>query len=127
MRIFEIQRAMNKREILTDYSGFIFDPDYVIDEEHVLFAYMHMKKAFKKKKNIAKNQKIEFLVRLSGETQISIAMKLGIKDNMKRTGVLMPERKGISAIKGNMEKIQEFFGTTDKKEIFEKIAVINVF
>ncbi len=127
MRIFEVQTTMNKEDILSKYNGFIFDPDYVIDEEHVIFAYIHMKKALKKKKNIAKDPKIEFLVRLSGETQISKAMKLGIKDNIKRVGVLIPEEKGASEIKGDIKKIKEFFGTVNKKEIFEKIAVMDIF
>ncbi|MCK4432740.1 MAG: hypothetical protein KAV48_02285 [Methanomicrobia archaeon] len=118
---------MNKKDILSKYNGFIFDPDYVIDEEHVLFAYIHMKKAFEKKKNIANNPKIELLVRLSGETQISKAMELGIKDTMRRIGVLVPEEEGISTIKGDIKKIQKFFGTANKKEIFEKIAVMDIF
>jgi len=127
MRIFEVQTTMNKEDILSKYNGFIFDPDYVIDEEHVIFAYIHMKKALKKKKNIAKDPKIEFLVRLSGETQISKAMKLGIKDNMGRIGVLIPEEEGASKIRGDIKKIKEFFGTVNKKEIFEKIAVMDIF
>ncbi len=127
MKIFEIQCTMNKKDILSKYDGFIFDPDYVIDEEHALFAYIHMKKAFEKKKNIANDPKIELLVRFSGETQISKAMELGIKDTMKRIGVLVPEEEGISTIKGDIKKIQKFFGTANKKEIFEKIAVMDIF
>jgi len=127
MKLYEAQITLDKEGILSKYNGFIFDPDYVIDEEHVIFAYINMKNAFKKKKNIAKDPKIEFLVRLSGETQISKAMKLGIKDNMKRIGVLIPEEEGVSEIKGDTTKLKEFFGTTNKREIFEKIAVIDIF
>ncbi|MCD6127027.1 MAG: hypothetical protein J7J21_01415 [Methanomicrobia archaeon] len=126
MKIIEIHNILSKEEVLQRYEGYLFDPDYIIDEEHVIFAYIHMKKAFEKKRNIAKDPRIEFLLRLSGETQISKAMEIGVKDNMKRLGILIPEEEGISEIKGKMEKIKSFFGTTDKKEIFEKIAVMEI-
>ncbi|MEA1994062.1 MAG: KEOPS complex subunit Cgi121 [Euryarchaeota archaeon] len=126
MKLFEVDRTMDKKGILLKYDGFIFDPQYVVDEEQVLFAYLHMKKAFKRGSNIADDPKIEFLVRLSGKDQISTAIKLGLKDKMERFGVLMPDKNGISSIKGDPKKIKEFFGTTNKKEIFEKIALIEV-
>ena len=126
MKVSEVRRTMDKEEILAAYDGVIFDPEYVIDEEHVLFAYYHTKKAFERGSSVANDPKIEFLVRLSGEPQISKAVQLGIHERMSRIGVLVPEEEGISPIIGDKEKIREFFGTVDKREIFEKIAVIEI-
>jgi tRNA threonylcarbamoyladenosine modification (KEOPS) complex Cgi121 subunit len=126
MKIAEVHRTMNREEILSSFDGFIFDPQYVIDEEHVIFAYIHMKKALKKGTTIANDPKVEFLVRLSAETQIAKAMELGIKNEMKKIGILLPEEEGISSIVGDKEKIKNFFGTADKRAIFEKIAVMDI-
>ncbi len=126
MKIFVVEITMTKEEILASYDGYIFDPEYIVDEEQVMFAYYLMKKAFERGKNIADDPKIEFLVRLSGRNQISEAMELGLKDKMKKIGVLMPKAQGITAINGKEEKIKKFFGTTDKREIFEKMAMVEI-
>lgn len=126
MKIFVVETAMTREEILSSYDGYIFDPEYVVDEEQVMFAYYLMKRAFERGKNIADDPKIEFLVRLSGRNQISEALKLGLKDKMKKIGVLMPKAQGITSINGREEKIKKFYGTTNKKKIFEKMAMVEI-
>ncbi len=58
----------------------IIDPKWIVSEKHLNVAVYHTMKAFETKRNIARDEATEFLIRLSGKRQINNALELfGIK------------------------------------------------
>ncbi|MFW6304225.1 MAG: KEOPS complex subunit Cgi121 [Candidatus Saliniplasma sp.] len=68
----------------------IFNPDFVIGKEHLLWAYDKAKRSFEHKTNRADSLEIEILLWASGERQIKNAIKtIGIKENSKKFALLI--------------------------------------
>jgi tRNA threonylcarbamoyladenosine modification (KEOPS) complex Cgi121 subunit len=86
-----------------------FNPEYVLNENHLRFALWHAKKAFKNGTNIARNLQIEFLIRLSGRKQIKKALEL------------MPQRNYcICILEGTLEEFSKLTGVKTMKESFPR-------
>lgn len=67
-----------------------FDASLIASWEHVVFSAFNAIKAFEAGRNIAKNLGMEVLVRLSGQRQISVALKLmGLKEECKELGIVI--------------------------------------
>jgi len=120
----------------------IFDETKAYGTNHVLMALYHTDLAFKNKSNFADDFSLEYLIRLSGEKQISKALKFGIKNGFNRIGIIVDEEKkediisilGTPVKPGKYDKdfIIEYFEITDinnqketEKVIYEKIALLN--
>lgn len=83
----------------------LFDASKVISEHHAMIALINAYLAFKSKTNIAKNLKMEALVRLSAQDQISVAIeKFGIKDGNKIVGAYLIA-KGKEDIRSAKQKL----------------------
>ncbi|MFQ6089503.1 MAG: KEOPS complex subunit Cgi121 [Candidatus Methanofastidiosia archaeon] len=125
----------------------LFDPTYVCCIEHALFACRLAQNSIERGENVAKDFRMEFLVRLSGERQIKKALNFGIREGLKVVGILIfHERidevlrrfgalRNDSVFELNQEKIQKIkrhFGiegeTKDEllKAIFERGAILSV-
>jgi tRNA threonylcarbamoyladenosine modification (KEOPS) complex Cgi121 subunit len=98
--------------------------------------------AFKNNSNFADDFSLEYLIRLSGEKQISKALTFGIKNGFNRIGIITDEENkdkiihilGQPIAPGHYDKdfIIEYFEIKDinnqiesEKQIFEKIALLN--
>jgi len=120
----------------------IFDESKAYGLNHVNMALYHTLQAFKNKTNFAEDFSLEYLIRLSGEKQISRALMFGIKNETKRLGILVDEAKkdDIITILGNpvepgkydQDFIIEYFEIRDinnqketEKQIYEKIALLD--
>lgn len=77
MRIYAISstiKGKNLQDALLDYEAAVIEPAYSI-EEIKLAAYL-AEKSFKGKRNIAKKKKYEFLLWLSGKTDLKSAFRI---------------------------------------------------
>ncbi|MHC1605571.1 MAG: KEOPS complex subunit Cgi121 [Candidatus Methanofastidiosia archaeon] len=119
----------NKKEDIA-----IFNPDYTSSKEQALLAAKLTIMAFKNGQNIAKRLPIEFLIRISGEKQISKALKFGYDKVGNIAGVVffkgsLPKDITETGFKKNEEKIRELYqieGDDLEKGIFEKMALVDV-
>jgi tRNA threonylcarbamoyladenosine modification (KEOPS) complex Cgi121 subunit len=120
-----------------------FNPEHVLNENHLRFALWHAKRAFKNGTNIARDLQIEFLVRLSGRRQIKKALELMPESNyciciLEGTIEEFSEITGVKAMKesfpGTMEKLshlKRIFNIGNQEEnlekgIFERIAMTDI-
>lgn len=120
----------------------IFDESKTYGSNHISMALYQTVQAFKNKSNFADDFSLEYLIRLSGEKQISKALTFGVKNGSKRIGIIVDEEKKINIINilgqpvvpGRYDKdfIIEYFEIVDidnqietEKKIFEKIALLN--
>ncbi|KYC45310.1 MAG: Regulatory protein [Candidatus Methanofastidiosum methylothiophilum] len=120
----------------------IFDESKTYGSNHISMALYHTIQAFKNKSNYAEDFSLEFLIRLSGEKQISKALAFGIKNGISRIGIITNEENkdkiieilGRPVAPGKYDKdfIIEYFEIKDinnrleiEKKIFEKIALLN--
>lgn len=120
----------------------IFDESKAYGLKHISMALYQTVQAFKNKSNFADDFSLEYLIRLSGEKQISKALSFGVKNGLNRIGIIVDEDKkekiiqilGHPVAPGEYDKdfIIEYFEITDinnqietEKKIFEKIALLN--
>lgn len=120
----------------------IFDESKAYGINHISMALYQTTQAFKNKSNFADDFSLEYLIRLSGEKQISKALTFGIKNGCNRIGIIVNEEKKEKIIQilgrpvppGRYDKdfIIEYFEITDinnrietEKTIFERIALLN--
>ncbi|KYC52174.1 MAG: Kinase binding protein [Candidatus Methanofastidiosum methylothiophilum] len=120
----------------------IFDESKTYGSNHISMALYQTVQAFKNKSNFADDFSLEYLIRLSGEKQISKALTFGVKNGSKRIGIIVDEEKKSNIINilgqpvapGRYDKdfIIEYFEIVDidnqietEKKIFEKIALLN--
>jgi len=120
----------------------IFDESKTYGTNHISMALYQTIEAFKNNNNFADDFSLEYLIRLSGEKQISKALTFGIKNGANRIGIIVNEEKkekivnilGEPVAPGKFDKefIIEYFEITDinnrietEKKIFEKIALLN--
>ncbi len=120
----------------------IFDESKAYGLNHIMMALYHTNQAFKNKSNFAEDFSLEYLIRLSGEKQISKAIKFGIKNGFNRIGIIVNEEKKDSIVSileapvepGKYDKdfIIEYFEIKDidnqketEKIIYEKIALLD--
>ena len=120
----------------------IFDESKTYGTNHISMALYQTIEAFKNNNNFADDFSLEYLIRLSGEKQISKALIFGIKNGATRIGIIVNEEKkekivnilGEPVAPGKFDKefIIEYFEITDidnrietEKKIFEKIALLN--
>lgn len=120
----------------------IFDESKAYGSNHISMALYQTVQAFKNKSNFADDFSLEFLIRLSGEKQISKALTFGVKNGSTRIGIIVNEEKKDNIIRilghpvapGEYDKdfIIEYFEIKDinnhletEKKIFEKIALLN--
>ena len=120
----------------------IFDESKTYGTNHISMALYQTIEAFKNNNNFADDFSLEYLIRLSGEKQISKALIFGIKNGDNRIGIIVNEEKkekivnilGEPVAPGKFDKefIIEYFEITDinnrietEKKIFEKIALLN--
>ncbi|MHA1608370.1 MAG: KEOPS complex subunit Cgi121 [Candidatus Freyarchaeota archaeon] len=68
----------------------LFDASLVATWEHVFFSALNAVKAFNSGRGIARTIGMEFLVRMSGQRQISVALEMfGLKPGIRELGVLV--------------------------------------
>jgi tRNA threonylcarbamoyladenosine modification (KEOPS) complex Cgi121 subunit len=120
----------------------IFDESKTYGSNHISMALYQTNEAFKNKLNFAEDFSLEYLIRLSGEKQISKALTFGIKNGFNRIGIITEEDNkdkiiqilGKHVAPGRYDKdfIIEYFEIKDinnqietEKQIFEKIALLN--
>ena len=120
----------------------IFDESKTYGPNHISMALYQTAQAFKNESNFADDFSLEYLIRLSGEKQISKALTFGIKNGFNRIGIIVDEEKksNITGILGqpiapgryDKDFIIEYFEIDDiynqietEKKIFEKIALLN--
>ena len=120
----------------------IFDESKTYGTNHISMALYQTIEAFKNNNNFADDFSLEYLIRLSGEKQISKALTFGIKNGANRIGIIVNEEKkekivnilGEPVAPGKFDKefIIEYFEITDinnqketEKVIYEKIALLN--
>jgi KEOPS complex subunit Cgi121 len=122
----------------------LFNAGLVAGQEHLEFARVHTDKAIANGENIARDYNIEFLVRLSGRSQIDKALDIGV-----RKGVylgIMADESVVAALEEQVgtrddtlleltaekeKDIQIFFdvsgsGKELQRKIFEKIALVSI-
>ncbi|MEN6378724.1 MAG: KEOPS complex subunit Cgi121 [Methanofastidiosum sp.] len=139
----QIQDAQKLIEILKkNGADAIFDVSKAYGINHIAMALYQTTQAFKNKSNFADDFSLEYLIRLSGEKQISKALTFGIKNGCNSIGIIVNEEKKGKIIQilgqpvppGIYDKdfIIEYFEITDinnrietEKKIFEKIALLN--
>lgn len=108
MRICHAEEEFNIERVQKFEGKFLFfNPEHVLNENHLRFALWHAKRAFNNGTNIARDLQIEFLVRLSGRRQIKKALEL------------MPESNYcICILKGTIEDFSKTTGVKAMKESF---------
>lgn len=139
----QIQDAQKLIEILKkNGADAIFDESKAYGIKHIAMALYQTTQAFKNKSNFADDFSLEYLIRLSGEKQISKALTFGVKNGFNRIGIIVNEEKKEKIIqilgqpvppeKYDKEFIIEYFEIKDisnrietEKKIFEKIALLN--
>ena len=139
----QIEDAEKLIEILKkNGANAIFDESKTYGVNHISMALYQTINAFKNKSNFADDFSLEYLIRLSGEKQISKALTFGVKNGLNRIGIIVDEEKkekiiqtlGHPVAPGKYDKdfIIEYFEITDinnqietEKKIFEKIALLN--
>ncbi len=139
----QIQDAQNLIEILKkNGADAIFDESKAYGINHISMALHQTTQAFMNKSNFADDFSLEYLIRLSGEKQISKALTFGVKNGFNRIGIIVNEENkekivqilGRPVTPGKYDKdfIIEYFEITDinnrieaEKKIFEKIALLN--
>ncbi|HOM95523.1 MAG: hypothetical protein GX947_09375 [Tissierellia bacterium] len=142
--VFEIQVKDPKQlvETLKENGAIaIFDESKTFGINHISMALYQTIEAFKNESNFAEDFSLEYLIRLSGEKQISKALEFGIKNGLNRVGIIISEEKKDKIVKilgqptnpkvGNKNFIIEYFEINDinnkietQKKIFEKIALL---
>lgn len=143
--VFESQ-IKDKETILTQLkkkgAKAIFDESKTYGLNHIYMALYQTIRAFENKSNFADDFSLEYLIRLSGEKQISKSLNFGLKDGSSRVGVIIDEEKKDGIIEilgpptsaGKFDKLflKRFFEIKDidnqietEKKIFEKIALLN--
>lgn len=143
--VFESQSEDSEKLIeLLKKSGAnaIFDESKAYGLTHISMALYQTTQAFINKSNFADDFSLEYLIRLSGEKQISKALTFGIKNDTNRIGIIVDEEKKDNIIqilgqpvppgKYDEDFIIEYFEITDinnrietEKKIFEKMALLN--
>lgn len=137
-----IERFRDKNDIFLQ----VFDAEYVIGEEHLIWAYDKAVKSFKNGTNTANSLEIETILWSSAETQIKDALeKMGLKYDSKKIAILtdtdpsditdvMGWVKDKSVIKPSIEKLKRFGVTQTEIDsvekpydlVFEKMATANI-
>ncbi len=100
-----------------------FNPQYLMDKNHLFYAIYFTLKAFKYKKNISQKPSIEFLLYLSANRQIRKAFNsFGIKENDLNMGMLnyCIAADESTAIKINEKLLDQFNFIEKKNEYNEK-------
>lgn len=95
-----------------------FNLDNILSLNHIIVASYHANKAMRNKTNLSKTIDIEFLLYLSCQRQIKLALdKFGVKDGSNNVGVCLfgINSNDFSKVKDNLE---DFFET---KELLELI------
>ena len=91
----------------------LFDPNYVINSNHLLAARADANLAFKLKTNVSKNMATETLLFAGMTKQITKAIeKMGIKSNSDFI-VFASNRKAYNSIKGLLSKEKDFRQTKE--------------
>jgi tRNA threonylcarbamoyladenosine modification (KEOPS) complex Cgi121 subunit len=122
----------------------LFNAGLVAGQKHLEFARVHTDIAIANGENIARDYTIEFLVRLSGRSQIDNALEIGVRKGVY-LGVMADENVIFSIedkvgprddtlleLTAEKEKdIQMFFGVSGsgkelQRNIFEKIALVSI-
>lgn len=103
--IHRIKQISNKHEIAIQ----AINADFLAGRKHAIFAAEKAIQAFKKGKNIAKNQGIETLLYIAGTRQIEKALQFGIKKGENNIALIAinPHEKKTDAIKELKELINE--------------------
>jgi tRNA threonylcarbamoyladenosine modification (KEOPS) complex Cgi121 subunit len=141
------KQSINEPQNLVSQYGMhaaLFNAGLVAGQEHLEFARVHTDKAIANGENIARDYNIEFLVRLSGRSQIEKALGIGV-----RKGVylgIMADENVVAALEDKVgtrddilleltaekeKDIQMFFGVSGsgkelQRKIFEKIALVSI-
>jgi tRNA threonylcarbamoyladenosine modification (KEOPS) complex Cgi121 subunit len=143
--VFEYQVEDSEKliaELKKNGANAIFDESKAYGSNHISMALYQTIEAFKNNSNFAEDFSLEYLIRLSGEKQISKALTFGIKNGFNRIGVITNEEDKDKIIRilgrpvdpGHYDKdfIIEYFEIKDinnqiesEKQIFEKIALLN--
>jgi KEOPS complex subunit Cgi121 len=89
------------------------DADFVVSEEHLLFAAEKAMSAFSEGRNVAKDLGVEMLRYASGERQIERALCIGISSSTERMVLIMV------AGKGNGSGVSSFPDTSGLSDIIE--------
>jgi len=112
----------------------VFNPTYVYSKEQVLLAATLAQRVFENGHNVAKKLPIEFLIRLSGKKQISKAVSFGMKELKDTAGIIILDGEieknmgEVEIIKDEtlLQKMYELKGENIEKEIYEKMALIDL-
>jgi tRNA threonylcarbamoyladenosine modification (KEOPS) complex Cgi121 subunit len=109
MKIVPIECNLSGKQLedaLLDYEAVVVDPGGVKSTEEIMLANHLMRKAFSQKKNIARKGKYEFLLWLSGKSDLKSAFKL-----------LNPKGKKMILIvfSGDIEEIKKSLGAKEIK------------
>ena len=123
-----INEISNKHGVETQ----IFNLDNVISLNHIIISAYHANKAFNNRTNLSKTITIEFLLYLSCQRQIKLALeKFGLKDGKMNLGICLfgKEIEQFNSVKNMLE---ELFESQENKHEFlpEKIDIqhfINIF
>ena len=79
-KLIEIARANQNTNVHLQ----LIDPTLIVSKKQIMIAIYHTLKAFENKRNTARTEATEFLLRISGKNQISSALELfGIKEESK--------------------------------------------
>ncbi len=118
-----------EKEIIKKYKNIqIIDSRNLAGEEHLKYAILHAKKAFRRGKNISNNLLVEVVVRASCQRQIRKALQIfGIRENSREVAVFgdrIPieifsvykcNKTKPSLNKEKIEKIKKVFKITDEE------------
>jgi len=129
-----------KKEILHklidkyDEAILIYNPDMVLNKNQALFAAKLALIAFQNGQNIAKKMPIEFLIRLSGEKQISKALSFGMDGLKEMAGVVIIGDNVSEDITNidftpNVDIISRKYGVSVEgieKKILEKMSLVDI-
>ena len=110
MRVFRAESGLSMEELcraLDDLDALVVRPDTVESFEELELAFHLARKAFQKKKNIARKLKYEFLLWLSGTRDISSAMK---KTSPKGKEFLLVVFSDIKKLPGKLKAKEKKIG-----------------
>ena len=111
-----------------------FNLDNVVSLDHVIIASYHANKAIRNKTNLSKTIDVEFLLYLSCQRQIKLALeKFGVKDGKLNVGICLfgKNSSNFSKIKGILEEYLKSKELTDlrpptKDKILKIISLMDI-
>lgn len=124
----DVDTFIEKIKRLSEEKGIeiqVVDADLVCGKDHLLSAYQHAVRAFEEKRNSMKRISMEILLYLSGERQISDAIKkMGVKKDSQKLVFIFLDSKDHDELKGKISedevrKIVEEMGMEIKEDVME--------